>query len=137
MRLVGRPELIAEPWFATGSGRAAHAPVLDEAVGGWIGRHKADDVVAAFEEAEAAVARVYDVRDVMADPQFAALDTVTEVEDPELGPLRMQNVLFRLSETPGRIRWAGRPHGADTDAVLTELGLSESEISALRMEGAL
>lgn len=137
MRLVGRPELIAEPWFATGSGRAAHAPVLDEAVGGWIGRHKADDVVAAFEEAEAAVALVYDVRDVMADPQFAALDSVTEVEDPELGPLRMQNVLFRLSETPGGIRWAGRPHGADTDAVLTELGLSEAEISALRMEGAL
>lgn len=118
-------------------GRAAHAPVLDGAVGNWIGRHKADDVVAAFEEAEAAVALVYDVRDVMADPQFAALDTVTEVDDPELGPLRMQNVLFRLSETPGAIRWAGRPHGADTDAVLTELGLSEAEISTLRMERAL
>ena len=36
MRLVGRPELIDEPWFATGAGRAAHADVLDEAVGGWI-----------------------------------------------------------------------------------------------------
>ncbi|MFJ9647416.1 CaiB/BaiF CoA transferase family protein [Streptomyces sp. NPDC004244] len=137
LRLVGRPELAAEPWFASGSDRAAHAPVLDAAVGDWIARHKADDVVAAFEEAEAAIARVYDVRDVLADPQFAALDTVTEVEDPELGPLRMQNVLFRLSETPGGIRWAGRPHGADTDAVLTELGLTGAEISALRMEGAL
>ncbi|WP_438315085.1 CaiB/BaiF CoA transferase family protein [Streptomyces sp. HUAS TT3] len=137
LRLVGRPELAAEPWFASGSDRAAHAPVLDAAVGDWIARHKADDVVAAFEEAEAAIARVYDVRDVLADPQFAALDSVTEVEDPELGPLRMQNVLFRLSETPGGIRWAGRPHGADTDAVLTELGLTGAEISALRMEGAL
>lgn len=137
VRLVGRPELIAEPWFATGAGRARHADVLDDAVGGWIARHKAEEVVAAFEDAEAAVAQVYDVRDVMADPQFAALDTVTEVEDPELGPLRMQNVLFRLSETPGGIRWAGRPHGADTDEVLTELGLTEAEITALRTEGAL
>ncbi|MFD0359217.1 CaiB/BaiF CoA transferase family protein [Streptomyces sp. NPDC127110] len=137
LRLVGRPDLIAEPWFATGSGRAAHAEVLDGAVGGWIARHKADEVVAAFEEAEAAVALVYDVRDVMADPQFAALDTVTEVEDPELGPLRMQNVLFRLSGTPGGIRWAGRPHGADTESVLTELGLTGPEIAALRTEGAL
>lgn len=99
-------------------------------------------MVALFEDAEAAVALVYDVRDVMADPQFAALDTVTEVEDPEvedpeLGPIRMQNVLFRLSETPGAIRWAGRPHGADTDAVLTELGLTRAEIDALRTEGAL
>ncbi|MFD5422898.1 CoA transferase [Streptomyces sp. NPDC127069] len=137
VRLVGRPELADEPWFATGTGRAAHTHLLDEAVGGWIARHKAEEVVTAFEAAEAAVALVYDVRDVLADPQFAALDTVTEVEDPELGPLRMQNVLFRLSETPGAIRWAGRPHGADTEAVLTELGLTRAEIAALRTEGAL
>ena len=39
MRLVGRPELIDEPWFATGAGRAEHADELDEAVGGWIARH--------------------------------------------------------------------------------------------------
>ena len=47
--------------------------------------------------------------------------------DPELGPLRMQNVLFRLSETPGAIRWAGRPHGADTDEILAELGLGSAD----------
>lgn len=80
---------------------------------------------------------MYDIRDVMADPQFAALDTVTEIEDPELGPLRMQNILFRLSGTPGGIRWAGRAHGADTDEVLTELGLTRAEITELRTEGAL
>ncbi|MDJ0384361.1 CoA transferase [Streptomyces sp. G-G2] len=137
VRLVGRPELIEEPWFTTGSGRAGHGAVLDEAVGSWIARHKADEVVAAFEEAQAAVALVYDVRDVFADPQYAALDTVTEVDDPDLGPLRMQNVLFRLSETPGSIRWAGRAHGADTEAVLAELGLSGAEIDLLRTEGAL
>ncbi|MCT9113604.1 CoA transferase [Streptomyces mirabilis] len=137
MRLVGRPELIEEPWFATGADRARHADVLDEAVGTWIARHRRAEVLDAFEKAEAAVAPVQDVRDVMEDPQYAALDTITTVADPELGPLRMQNVLFRLSTTPGAIRWTGRPHGADTDAVLTELGLSEAEITTLRSEGAL
>ncbi|MFJ1607488.1 CaiB/BaiF CoA transferase family protein [Streptomyces sp. NPDC088253] len=137
MRLVGRPELIEEPWFATGADRARHADVLDEAVGTWIARHRRAEVLDAFEKAEAAVAPIQDVRDVMEDPQYAALDTITTVTDPELGPLRMQNVLFRLSATPGAIRWTGRPHGADTDAVLTELGLSEAEITTLRSEGAL
>ncbi|GAA2430603.1 CaiB/BaiF CoA transferase family protein [Streptomyces lavendulocolor] len=137
MRLVGRPELIAEPWFAEGTTRAQHADVLDEAVGSWIARHTRDEAMAAFEKAEAAIAPIYDVRDVLADPQYQALDTVTEVADPDLGPVRMQNVLFRLSETPGSIRWTGRPHGADTDAVLTDLGLTESEIARLRSEGAL
>ncbi|WP_206281561.1 CoA transferase, partial [Streptomyces prasinopilosus] len=137
MRLVGRPELVDEPWFATGAGRAEHADALDEAVGGWIARRTRADVLAAFEKAEAAAAPVQDVRDVMADPQYRALDTITTVDDPELGPLRMQNVLFRLSHTPGAIRWAGRPHGADTDEVLTALGLTPAELTALRAEGAL
>ncbi|MFD9486395.1 CaiB/BaiF CoA transferase family protein [Streptomyces sp. NPDC059991] len=137
MRLVGRPELIAEPWFATGSGRAEHADELDEAVGGWIGRRTREEAMTAFEKAEAAIAPIYDIREVMTDPQYRALDTLTTVDDPELGPVRMQNVLFRLSETPGAIRWAGRPHGADTDAVLTELGLSAQEITTLRKTGAL
>jgi crotonobetainyl-CoA:carnitine CoA-transferase CaiB-like acyl-CoA transferase len=137
MRLVGRPELIAEPWFAEGTTRAQHADVLDEAVGSWIARHTRDEAMAAFEKAEAAIAPIYDIRDVLADPQYQALDTVTEVADPDLGPVRMQNVLFRLSETPGSIRWTGRPHGADTDAVLTDLGLTEAEIARLRSEGAL
>ena len=46
-------------------------------------------------------------------------------------------MLFRLSATPGAIRWAGRPHGADTDAVLSELGLTAAELAALREEGAV
>ncbi|MFF0202946.1 CaiB/BaiF CoA transferase family protein [Streptomyces sp. NPDC005017] len=137
MRLVGRPELIDEPWFATGADRARHSDVLDEAVGSWIAGRGRTEVLLAFEKADAAIAPVQDVRDVMTDPQYAALDTLTTVDDPELGPLRMQNVLFRLSATPGAIRWAGRPHGADTDAVLTELGLTAGELTALREEGAL
>lgn len=138
MRLVGRPDLIEEPWFGTGTGRARNADALDEAVGGWVARRTRAEVVKAFEQAEAAVAPVQDVREVMTDPQYTALDTITTVpDDPELGRLRMQNVLFRLSATPGRIRWAGRPHGADTEAILTELGLTASEIAALGAEGAL
>ncbi|MDQ1011393.1 crotonobetainyl-CoA:carnitine CoA-transferase CaiB-like acyl-CoA transferase [Streptomyces sp. V4I23] len=137
MHLVGRPELVDEPWFATGSGRAEHADLLDAAVGGWIARHTRADAVAAFEKAEAAIAPVYDIRDIVSDPQYQALGTITEVPDPELGPLRMQNVLFRLSDTPGAIRWAGRPHGADTEEVLAELGLTPADITALRTEGAL
>ncbi|MFJ9904916.1 CaiB/BaiF CoA transferase family protein [Streptomyces sp. NPDC101152] len=137
MHLVGRPELIDEPWFATGADRAAHADVLDAAVGDWISARSRTEVLAAFEKAEAAVAPVQDVRDVLADPQYQALGTITTLDDPELGPLRMQNVLFRLSSTPGAIRWTGRPHGADTEEVLIELGLSPKELTALREEGAV
>jgi crotonobetainyl-CoA:carnitine CoA-transferase CaiB-like acyl-CoA transferase len=46
-------------------------------------------------------------------------------------------VLFRLSSTPGQVRWTGRAHGADTDEVLSELGLSADDITRLRKDGAV
>ncbi|OUC91844.1 CaiB/BaiF CoA transferase family protein [Streptosporangium minutum] len=137
MILVGRPEVIGEPWFASGSGRVAHADELDGAVAAWVAEHTREEVMAAFEQAQAAVAPVYDVRDIMADPQLAALDAITTVEDPELGPLRMQNVMFRLTGTPGEIRWTGRPHGADTGEVLGALGLTSEDLAALRDKGVV
>ncbi len=51
----------------------------------------------------------------MNDPQVEALDAITTVEDEDLGPLRMQNLMFRLSESPGAIRFAGRRLGQDND----------------------
>ena len=121
MKLVGRADLAEQPWFATGSGRAAH-PEVDEAVATWIAERPRDEVLAAFEQAEAAIAPIYDAADTLADPQLAALGSIATVDDP-LGPLKMPNVVSRLSETPGEIRHAGRAHGADTDAVLAELGV--------------
>ena len=79
-------------------------------------------MLAAFEAAEAAIAPVYDARDVLADPQLAALGSISTVDDPQLGPLRMPNVISRLSETPGGIRHAGR-RTAPTRPVLAELGV--------------
>ena len=137
LRLVGRPEVVAQPWFASGHQRAQHADELDAAVSAWIAARPADEVVAGFEKAQAAVARVYDVRGVLADPQYQALGTVQTVEDDELGPVRMQNVLFRMSATPGRIRWPGRPHGADTDEVLASVGVTREQLAALREAGVV
>lgn len=135
MRLVGRPDLIEEPWFASGHQRAEHADELDAAVSSWIGTRSTADVIAAFEAADAAVGPVYDVRGVLADPQYAAIGTIATVDDEELGSIKMQNVLFRMSESPGAIRWAGRPHGHDTEAVLRELGYTDEDIADLRKRG--
>jgi crotonobetainyl-CoA:carnitine CoA-transferase CaiB-like acyl-CoA transferase len=137
MTLVGRPDVIDEPWFASGHQRAEHADELDAAVAAWIAARPAGEVVAEFEKAQAAVARVNDVRGVLADPQYQALGTVQEIEDDELGAIKMQNVLFRLSKTPGRVRWPGRPHGADTDEVLASIGVTREQLAALRESGVV
>ena len=109
MHLVGHPEVIDEPWFATGRGRAEHADLLDGYVGGWI----------------------------MEDPQYQALDSITTVDEDELGQLRMQNIPFRMDETPGSIRWAGRPIGADNGEVLGDIGVEADELVRLAEKGII
>ena len=72
MRLVGRPDLAEQPWFATGAGRAAHVEEIDDAVAAWIAERTRDEVLAAFEQAEAAIAPVYDARDIARRPAARA-----------------------------------------------------------------
>jgi crotonobetainyl-CoA:carnitine CoA-transferase CaiB-like acyl-CoA transferase len=137
MRLVGHPEVIDEPWFRTGKGRAEHDDVLDGYVASWIGERTRDEVLDAFEAADAAAAPVYSVDELMEDPQMLALDAITTVDDPDLGPLRMQNVIARMSATPGSIRSTGRALGADTDDILAALGLGPERIAELRERGVV
>jgi crotonobetainyl-CoA:carnitine CoA-transferase CaiB-like acyl-CoA transferase len=137
MHLIGRPELIEEPWFASGLGRAEHADILDEAVGGWIAERTAADVTAAFAEAQAAVAPVYDIRDIMSDPQYEALASIISVPDADFGQVRMQNVMFRLSDTPGQIRSTGPAKGADNDEIYGSLGFDQDHLNGLRERGVI
>jgi crotonobetainyl-CoA:carnitine CoA-transferase CaiB-like acyl-CoA transferase len=132
LTLVGHPEVISEPWFGSGSSRAEHAELLDLYVSEWIKNRDASEVIKAFEEAEAAVAPIYDVRDILTDPQFIALKTILEVEDPSLGPIKMQNVMYRMSSTPGEIKWTGRARGANSREILeSNLKLTKSQIDKL------
>lgn len=137
MKLVGHPEVISEPWFETGRGRAQHADQLDAMVGGWIGDRDLDEVVSQFEKASAAVAPVYDIADIFEDPQYQALDSITTINDEDLGPIRMQNLMFRLTATPGAIKWSGRGIGADNKAIYGELGIDAAQLAELSDLGAI
>ena len=124
MRLVGRPELIDEPWFATGHQRAEHADELDDAVGTWIAARPTAEVLAAFEAAEAAIGPVYDVarrdeRPAVRGARHGADRSTTTSSVPS----RCRTCCSACPATPGSIRWAGRPHGADTAEVLAEIGV--------------
>ena len=137
LTLVGHPEVCQEPWFASGATRAEHADGLDALVGGWIAARPRDVVIEEFTRAQAAIAPIYTAADIVAEEQFAAIGAIRRVEDPDLGPLLMAGGLFRSTEGDAEIEFTGRPPGADTDAVLGELGLTADELAALRTQGAV
>ena len=85
------------------AGRVAHRAELDAAVAAFIAERTLDEVLTAFDAADAAVAPIYSMADVADDPHFAERDATVTVDG-----IAMPGLLARFSETPGRIRWAGR-----------------------------
>jgi crotonobetainyl-CoA:carnitine CoA-transferase CaiB-like acyl-CoA transferase len=132
LRLVGRDDLVEQPWFSTGAGRVQHVEEIDQAVERWIGERDRDAVLAAFDAAEAAIAPIYDASDVLADPQLAAIGAIANVDG-----VAMPNVIARLSATPGEVRHAGGGQGADLEAVFEELGIGAAELGRLREQGVV
>ena len=137
IRLVGHPEYIEEPWFKSGSERVIHASELDAAVGDWIAQRDLAEVVDVFEQAEAAVAPIYDISDIFTDPQYQALQSIVAVPDRELGEVKMQNVMFRMLGTPGKVRWAGRELGADNAEVYGQLGITPELMADMQKSGVI
>ncbi len=113
MRLIGVGD---DERFSSSARRAEHSDEIDQRMAAWMAERSAAEAVAAFDRAEAAAAIVYDRADIFADPHFAERGVIVDV-----GGLPQQGLLAKLSATPGRIGWAGRQLGADTDEVLAEL----------------
>jgi crotonobetainyl-CoA:carnitine CoA-transferase CaiB-like acyl-CoA transferase len=109
--------------FASFAGRVEHRDEIDDRMAEWIGARSLAEVVAAFEAAEAAVAPVFTMADIDADPHYRARGTIADVDG-----VPMPGLIARLSATPGHIRWPGRPPGADTTDVLSELPPPPPEI---------
>jgi len=137
MRLVGHPEVVGEPWFNNQGERAKRADLLDGMVGSWIAQREFIEVIREFEAADAAVAPVYDIGQIVADPQFKALETFIRLPDDDLGSVLVQNVIARLSATPGGVRHAGRRLGEDNGTVLGRIGVTAGELARLREEGVV
>ena len=112
-----------DPRFGSFADRATHRVELDELMTAWVAERPLAEVLAAFEAAQAAAAPIFDMADIAADPHYAARGAVVEVDG-----VPMQGLVARLSATPGAIRWVGRPLGADTEAVLSELADAAADL---------
>lgn len=121
MNLVGGPGTSDDPRYATNTERVKRVEEVDGMVADWIGARTLREVLDAFEKVEAAIGPIYDAAQILEDPQYLARESVTTVQDADLGPLKMQNVFPRMSRTPGRIRHAGPRMGEHQAEVIGEL----------------
>ena len=136
MRIVGREDLIDEPWFKDHTGRIEHQDELDSVIQSWIGERTTAEVLEIFAKQQAAIAPIYSIEDIMKDAQYAARESIATVDHPVLGPIRMQNMIAKFSETPGSIRFPGPELATHNQEVFCgELGLTPEELHQLKTDG--
>jgi formyl-CoA transferase len=130
---MGRADLADDERYATHGARGVYMTELDELIARWTAEFEADELLALLSKSGVPAGRIYRAKDMLADPHFAARQSIIRLAHPTFGELAMQNVFPRLSETPGKVRHCGPELGEHNDEVYRGLlGLSHSEIEQLR-----
>lgn len=136
--LMGKPEIAAADVLGTMDKRIERRAEVNAMVADWVGARTAAEVVEACSKVGVPCGLLLDIRQIFEDPQYAARGNIETVDDPRVGPLALPAAVPRLSETPARLRHAGRALGEDTDEILTgRLNLTPEEIARLRKVGAV
>jgi crotonobetainyl-CoA:carnitine CoA-transferase CaiB-like acyl-CoA transferase len=135
---MGAPELAEPAKWGRLTRREAERAAVDGAVAAWTERHDRSDLLAMCEAAQVPCGPVYAIDEIFKDAQYAARGNILRVQDARIGELAVPNLVPRLSETPGEVRWLGPALGAHNDAVYRDmLGLDDGELRRLRDTGVI
>ncbi len=132
-RAIGRPELPDDPKFNSNQNRFTHRDEINEIYVDWFSTHTQAEAIEAFEREKGTLAPIYSIAQIFEDPQFAAREAIVPVQDDDFGEVRLQGVVPKLTNHPGKVRHTARSIGADNEAIYEEfLDLNAADIAELR-----
>jgi crotonobetainyl-CoA:carnitine CoA-transferase CaiB-like acyl-CoA transferase len=135
--VAGCAELAADSRFARNAGRVRHRDTLVPLLAARLKLRPRAAWLADLEAAKVPCGPINDLAEVFADPHVRERAMTVEMPHPLAGSVRLVASPIKLSATPVRYRRAPPLLGADTDAVLAELGLDAAAIAGLRERGAI
>ncbi|WP_310613634.1 CaiB/BaiF CoA-transferase family protein [Limnohabitans sp.] len=135
MHTLGRDDLGNDPELTDNAGRVIRVAEIDAAVGAWTAQRTVTQVMEALDKAAVPAGRIYTVADIAADPHYQARGMIQQVQMDDGTSLAVPGIIPKLSRTPGSHRRNAPTIGQDTDAVLGEMGLTPTQIQALKDKG--
>ena len=137
MQAIDRPDLADDSQLADNAGRDARADELYQVIGDWVAANDEATVLRVTTEAGVPASRIYSAADMFADPQYLAREMLLAAKLPDGRDFRMPGIIPKLSVTPGGAETIGPSLGEHTDAILTDLGYTSSEIEKMHQDGAI
>ena len=131
MSALGREDTLADPRFADWFARNENEPALRAIIEQALAAKPAREWETILEDAGAPCASIWKIEEMIDHPQIKARGAIQELDTP-YGRLRFAGSGFKLAHGGGRLDRMAPELGADTDAVLGELGFDAAEIAALR-----
>ena len=127
-----------DPDYATMEARVARRANVDARVSEWTGQHTQTKLGRLLDDAEVPNSPIYSIADAFQDPHYTARETLVQVGDPVVGPVRVPAPVPRLSGTPAEPPTPAPALGEHNRQVyLEELSLTEADLTALRADGVL
>ncbi len=135
---MSRPELAADPRYATHSARGTNQKELDNLISDWTRTITAERLENMMDEFGIPSGKIYRAPEMLADPHFQAREAIVTTSHPKFGSLRMQNVAPKLSLTPGSVRAPAPGLGEhNQDVYQGLLGYSDKRLAELQAAGII
>jgi crotonobetainyl-CoA:carnitine CoA-transferase CaiB-like acyl-CoA transferase len=137
-RMIGQPELIDDPRFASDDSRSKHGEYLNGLMQEWCDTKSYDEGMAEIDKAKLPAGPVYTPQEAVDDANVQAMRQLVPIDFPGIArPAPISATPFTLSETPGTIDSRPPLLGEHNDEILGELGFGPADIAALQAEGII
>lgn len=111
---------------------------LDAGLRAWVASRPTEECLGALSDAGVVASQIFTARDILDDPIYAERDDIIEIDDEDLGLVRMQGVVPRLHRHPGSVWRTGPRLGEDNDLVFGSwLGVPDAELRELERDGVV
>lgn len=137
-RVMGAPGLADDPRFATTALRLQNHDDLDRIITEWTVIREAYDIAHKLQDAGVPSGPVLRGPDLLADAHYKDRDTFVTVDHPQVGPKQYPGLPWKMSATPGKVRWPSPTLGQHNRDVYGELlGLTGPEMDQLEQTGII
>lgn len=134
---IGYAEWLSDPRFETNPGRCRHVQVIDEGISHWFASHDFIEIEHVLGQADVPYTKVFNIQDVLADPQVQHRQSVMRIADADLGSIPAPCVVPRISGASAMTHRSGPAVGEHNADFFGQLGLSSSDLARLKEQGVI